>query len=158
MLQCFGAARELELLKLFEPTLTTSEVEKEQMRTAPLHAQDQFKAARKAGWLKIHPPPDLAAVREIRDQNPALSRTDAELLVLAMTTGEDLFTDEKELLGAAKARGVTAYNVTTTILMLEELGLIDAKRKLTLVASIHMEDGKVFKPPELDALGLKGLF
>lgn len=27
MLQCFGAARELELLKLFEPTLTTSEVD-----------------------------------------------------------------------------------------------------------------------------------
>jgi hypothetical protein len=158
VLQCFGAARDLHLLKVFQPALTTSLVEKEQRRTAPAHAQKQFDDAHRAGWLKLHAPARAPDIRAVCEQNMRLSQTDAELFLLAKETGEDLFTDENELYGVAKNQGLTVYDVPETILLLEELGIIDAAHRKSLVFNIHAEDGRVFTPRELDALALKGLF
>lgn len=129
VLQCFGAARDLHLLKVFQPAFTTSRVEKEQRRTAPKHARTQFEDALASGWLTIHAPARTPEIRTVCEQNMRLSQTDAELFILAQEKGEDLFTDENELYGVAKDRGVAVYDVPETVLLLEELGVISAAHK-----------------------------
>lgn len=157
MLQCFGAARALPLLRRFRPALVTPRVQREQGRTAPPHAQKQFADGLANGWIEVRPPPFGSDTDALMQAVPGLSRTDAELLILARQCGQDLFTDEKLLARAAPSMGVTAYDVVTTILLLNRLGDLDAAAKKRLVVDIHMEDGRTFTPAELDVLGLAGL-
>lgn len=127
----------------------------EQRKTAPPHARAAFEAATTAGWIEFVKPPPVAAVEDVLKNAPKLSRTDAELFALARDTGDDLFTDETHLSRVAEKHGVVVYDVVDTILLLEELGLIDGPAKKTLVLNMYAED-RTFTATELDALGLPG--
>lgn len=146
----------MSVLRKFEPVLTTDRVRTEQFRTAPLHAQEAFRKAHRDGWVRLVAPASQAHIEKVLSEAPALSSTDAELFVLAHAVGEDLFTDEALLARYSAAHGLTVYDVVDTLLLLEELGSINAEGKKRLVFSIHAEDGRIFTPSELDALGLPG--
>lgn len=157
MLQCFGAARALPLLRRFSPVRVTPRVRREQEWTAPHHARARFQDALRDGWIALYPPARPQEIDRVVASVVGLSRTDAELLVLCRDSGQDLFTDDRLLARAAAAQGIQVYDVVDTLLMLRELGDLDAAGVRRLVLDIHLEDGRRFTERELDALGLAGL-
>lgn len=144
------------MLRAFAPVLSTDRVRNEQFRTAPPHAQQAFQKALADGWVRLVAPAPQADIDAVVAKAPGLSSADAELFLVARAAADDLFTDERLLGRLARAHGVTVYDTVDTVLLLEELGVIDLGGKRRLVLNIHAEDGRTFTPKELDALGLPG--
>lgn len=154
MLQRFGTARALHLLERLRPVLVTSRVRKEQHRTAPDHSREQFRRAASDGWIRVVRGAHPRAIGTIQQEFSALSDADAELLVVAARQGLDLFTDDRLLIRAARARGVTAYDAVDTISILEGLAALDRRGVQDLV--LAMAPDRTFTKDDLDLLGLRG--
>lgn len=157
MLQCFGSIARLPLLRRFKPVLVTGRVAFEQGRTAPPVSRRQFEDARREGWITLHAPAPPRAIDAETEKEWALSRTDAELLVISERERHILFTDERILRGICRKRGVETYNLPEAIGILASLGELTPTETKEVILAMHEGRIRTFGPRDVDALGFPGL-
>ena len=156
ILQSLGSARFLHLLKSFRDLRTSREVSVEQERTAPPHCQAAFKQAVKEGWIRVEPVPPAA----LQDQSfprvrAFLGTTDAGLLCWAKTSKAVLITDDTNLYEMAVREGVQCIDLTDVLQDLTQMGLLNKDQLRKVVFAVEYENGRKFKPADLEQLGLK---
>lgn len=118
----------------------------------PDHAREAFRSAVKEGWIRIVRGAHVRDIARVQDEHDALSDTDAELLLIAAKEGDDLFTDDRGLIHAARTRGVTTYDVADTLALLDELGELDDARLREIVHEMSKE--RTFTRDDLTLLGI----
>ncbi len=155
VLQRFGTAGALRLLSKFQPARVTARVRDEQHRTAPDHSRAQFRAALAEGWITVARGAHPRDLERLQNEFEALSDADAELLHVAIRDDRDVFTDDRLLGRACKARGVAHFDVPDVIDILESVGELDRAGVRNLV--IEMLPDRAFSRDDLDLLGLRDL-
>lgn len=156
ILQSLGSARYLHLLKTLKDLRTTTNVAREQERTAPLHSQQAFKKAVQEGWLRVENPPSGALTDPVYERTrPLLGATDAGLLAWAKTAKAILLTDDTNLLTLADKESVQWLDLVDVLDDLVKAGVLKNEELQKVVNAIEFENGRKFKPADLERLGLR---
>lgn len=156
ILQSLGSARYLQLLKSLRDLRTSRDVAREQERTAPPHSQAAFKAAAKEGWIKVESVPAAALQDAAYARTKAmLGNTDAGLLFWAKHAKALLATDDTNLYKAAVRESVQCLDLVDVLQDLQQMALLSKEQLRKVVIAIEFENGRKFKPADLEQLGIK---
>lgn len=155
ILVSLARARRLDVLKHLRDATTSERVKAEFARKANPY-QKEFEALVKTGNLRVSRPAISADRQDTYDSLlVAFGRTDAELVVWALTQACPFVTDERRLAAVAKTLGVDLFDLVDLLHDLSQAGKYSKEELRRLVNDLSIRGDRKFTPADLEHLGLE---